>query len=127
MQNVKVKKDELLTKLKENCADHRTAFLKAQEVYRETVIKVLDAELAAVRAGQPFVVQRLTVLVVPRDHTEEYERVIRMLEMAIETEIVLTEREFMTYVDDNWGWMAEFANTVSTYGVSNAKLAKYTE
>lgn len=126
MQNIRVQKHELLKRLRENGMEHRATFLKAQEVYRETVIKMLDAELAAVRAGQPFVIQKLAVLIAPSDHTREYERVIRMLEMAIETEITLSEREFATYVDDDWGWMAAFAANVSNYGVTSPKLQKYT-
>ena len=42
MKEIKVPKTELLKILNKNRAEHRDIFLKAQEKYREVVIKELD-------------------------------------------------------------------------------------
>lgn len=125
MQTIKVKKTDLIDVLKRNLSEHRDAFLEAQKKYREVVIQTLDQELARVRNGEPFVMARLTCLVQPTDHTEDYKRVIGMLEMDISETVDLSGSEYACYVDDNWGWMGQFANEVTSYGVSNAKLSKH--
>lgn len=126
MRNIKVKKYDLLEILKKNRAEHRDAFLAAQGKFRETAIKVLDEELAAAREGRPFVLARITALIQPSDHTDDYDRVIGMMNMHIEQEVDLAEHEYKCYVDDDWGWMGQFATEASHYGVSNAKMLRHT-
>jgi len=125
MKSIKVNKPELLAVLRKNRDEHRETFLQAQAAYRETVIAVLDEELNAAKNGRLFVLARITALVQPSDHTDDYNRVIGMVEMDTATTVELDEREYSQYVDDNWGWMMQFANEVTSYGVSNAKLARY--
>jgi len=126
MRSVKVRKYDLMDVLKKNRKEHRDAFLQAQTKYRETAIKVLDEELAAARDGRPFVLTRIIGLIQPSDHTADYDRTLGMLSMHIDEVIELSEVEYRQYVDDDWGWMNQFANEASHYGVSNAKLSKYT-
>jgi len=54
MNTVKVKREELLTKVRSNRDAHRTLFLKAQEGYRKLVIEELDRMLADAKAGGPI-------------------------------------------------------------------------
>jgi hypothetical protein len=51
MKNVTVRKEELLTALRENRDGHRASFEAAQIGWRETVIQELDRRLADARAG----------------------------------------------------------------------------
>lgn len=111
MQTVKVKKDELLTKVKANREEHRNLFLKAQEGYRKLVIKELDQMLADARDGKP--IRRSISLAEPVDHTQDYDRVIAMLEMSTDDIIEMHSTEFDMYVLDKWEWsrMAMLTNT----------------
>ena len=112
---VTVKKDELLAAIRKNRESHRSEFLKAQEGYREEVIKTLDRMLADVRDGRPFVQAQIMSLTMPIEHTNDYDRVIRMLEMSIAEEITVTEGQFSQYVLDDWGWKAQFTATSTRY------------
>jgi hypothetical protein len=71
MNTVKVKREELLTKVRSNRDAHRTLFLKAQEGYRKLVIEELDRMLADAKAGRP--IQRSINLAEPADHSADYD------------------------------------------------------
>jgi hypothetical protein len=117
MQTVKVKRLDLLNKLRENRQEHRGVFERAQVKFREAVIERLDAMLADARAGKK--VQQSVGLTAPSDHTSEYDRAIAMLEMSVEEEITLTSHDFECYVMDRWAWAAQFGATSAFYGVAN--------
>jgi hypothetical protein len=124
MNSIKVKKANLIEVMKKNRSEHRDTFLKAQEKFREAVITVLDEELKRARNNLPFVLARFTALVQPTDHTDDYDRIIGMLEMHVGDEIELIQQEYKCWVEDDWGWSSDFANEVSNYGVSSAKLQR---
>ena len=117
MQTVKITKAELLGILTKNRAEHRDIFLTGQTKYREAAIRILDEALADAKAGKK--IRRSIGLVAPEDHTADYDRVIRMLELSVDDTIVLTSAEFEQYVMDRWRWASQFGATVSSYGVSN--------
>lgn len=110
---VTVKKEELLEVLKKNRENHRGMFLKAQEGYRKFAIDKLDCMLKDAREGKQ--IRQQIGLVEPEDHTKDYDRVIRMLEMSQADEITLSERQFSQYVLDEWGWIESFTATNSRY------------
>lgn len=112
---VTVKKAELLASMRANLSKHREVFLAATDGYRKAVIDALDKCLREAREGAPFVLWNITSLVVPQDHTKDYERVIRMLEMSVADEISVTEQQFSQFVLDDWGWKAAFVASTSRY------------
>jgi hypothetical protein len=111
MNTVKVKREELLTKVQANRDAHRGLFLKAQEGYRKLVIEELDRMLADAKEGRP--IQRSVTLTEPSNHIKDYDRVITMLEMSVDETIVLDAGEFDHYVMDSWDWsrFAQWTNT----------------
>jgi hypothetical protein len=110
MNTVKVKREDLLTKVRANREAHRELFLKAQEGYRKLVIEELDRMLADAKAGRK--VSRSINLAEPVDHTFDYDRVIMMLEMSVDDTVTLDALEFNQYVMDNWEWskLANYTN-----------------
>jgi hypothetical protein len=110
---VTVKKNELLAAIRKNRDGHRAEFETAQKGYRTAVIAELDTMLKDACKGRK--IRRAIELVEPQDHTKDYDRVIRMLEMSTATEIVITEKQFSQYVLDEWGWMANFKGSTSRY------------
>lgn len=110
---VTVDKDDLLAILVANREHHRETFLKAQEGFRERAIAELDRSLADARQGNAV---RLNIhLPQPEDHTEDYDREIRMLEMHLEPTVVIRAQLFDQIVMDRWGWSASFNATNSAY------------
>ena len=113
MNPIKVKKQKLLEILKENLSRHKKIFLDAMKGYRKKVIELLDAHIAEAKGGgKIFTTIHLRE---PVDQTEDYERVIGMLEMAEETLIELSEGDYARYVLDTWDWSGNFYTTNSAY------------
>lgn len=102
MDTTKVKRAELLAKIKTNRDSHNGIFLKAQEEYRKDVITELERRLEDAKAGKP--IERGTKLPEPVDHTADYDRVIGMLEMSVDEVVEIDASEFDRYVLDNWHW-----------------------
>jgi hypothetical protein len=110
-----IKKDELIEVLNTNRAEHREKFLTAQEAYRARVIEILDQRLADARAGRR--IDLAFRLPVPEDHTADYDRELRMLEMEVGDTVTLDSRLFDQLVMDNWSWSHAFATTNAAYAV----------
>jgi tRNA A37 N6-isopentenylltransferase MiaA len=102
MQNVKVKKDELLATVRKNRDGHRDLFLKAQAGYREDAIAELDRMLREARDGKK--IRRGFTMPEPIDRTGDYDTVINMLEMSVDDVVELQFHEFAQYVRDQWSW-----------------------
>lgn len=124
MQTVNIKRDVLLDILKKNRDEHRAIFLEAQKKYREEVITHLDRMLQDARDNKR--IRTRVELIEPSDHTVEYERAIRMLELSTDDIIELTEHEFTAYVMDEWTWSRQWALSNAGYSTS-AKVKKFTE
>ena len=75
MNTVKVKKEEVLKKLKKNRDRHANMVRKSTEGYRQEVKKVLSEMLTKIDAGQDFNRNDLLNLTPPVDKTEEYDEV----------------------------------------------------
>jgi hypothetical protein len=108
-----VKKDELLDVLMTNREKHRTTYLAAKEGRKKQLIAKLSAMLENARAGRK--VEDYIDLPEPEDHTHDYDREIRMLQMEVDDEVVLTSRLFDNLVMDDWGWSDDFRKMSFSY------------
>lgn len=113
MQNVKVKTGELLLKLRANRASHKGDFEKAMVAFRAKAIEELDASIKRAREGGN--ISLYIGIPQPEEHTKDYDRVITMLEMAVDEVIEIPEADFRMYVMDEWGWAASFARNTKSY------------
>jgi len=118
MEKVTVRKDELLEALKTNREGHRAQFLQAQEGWKIRIVEELERRTEDARNGK-FINARF-FFQEPEDHTTEYDRAIRMVEMEISDTIVMAEHEFAQYVMDDWGWKAQWAACSSDYITASA-------
>jgi hypothetical protein len=116
MDKVTVKKNDLLAALRQNREAHRDIFEEACEGYQAEAIRLLEEHLQRIRQGKR--VQVHVILPVPADHTKDYDRVIRMVEMSVDDEIDLEASDFASYVMDDWRWKRDFLATNSTYSAS---------
>jgi hypothetical protein len=113
MNDVLVKKTDLIEILKKNRDAHRGVVEKAWDGYRAMMIEQLDAQLKRARNREK--VQMSVYLQTPVDHTADYDRVIGMLEMSIEENAELSEISYGRYVLDQWEWSASANLTNSMY------------
>lgn len=116
MNAIKVKKDDLLVKLKANREAHKAQFEEAAEGYRVKVIDVLTERLEDARRGK--LPQLIFNLPMPINQTAQYDRVIGMLQMTVEDVIELEEQDYQQYVLDQWGWSAATTATNTMYTAS---------
>lgn len=117
MQDVQVDKQQLLDVIKRNREQHHEVYLKAWEKYKERVIEELNQRLEDARHGRKIITH--IALPEPEDHTSDYDRVIRMLEMDQRSSIELPEHEFAIYVMDQWDWKRAWL--MNTLSYANAK------
>jgi hypothetical protein len=108
-----VKRSELLEILKKNREAHHEVFLKAVEGYQAEALKRLQAKIKAIKANK--LVKMFISLPIPEDKTNDYDRVIKMMEMDTRSEIELTEQEFACYVMDSWDWKQQWTTSNYTY------------
>lgn len=116
MREVTVAKDELREAVQANRDEHRKIFEEAVEGYKTRAVTLLEEHIERIKKGKLERVQ--VVLPVPVDHTSDYDRVLRMIDMSVEDEIALDESAFTQYVMDDWSWQHEFLTTSSGYSAS---------
>jgi hypothetical protein len=113
MKEVTVNKEALIAQITENRDAHREVFLRAQEVYREKVIALLDERLAAARKGDKIDLHfRLPV---PEDYTHEYDMAISQLEWEEADTVTLDKTTFQELVLNEWRWAGAFAANTQSY------------
>lgn len=112
-QEVTVRTADLLEILRANRSRHRGTFLEAQKGFRARWIEELERSLADARHRVP--VRAAISLTAPEDHTADYDREIRMLELHQADTVVIQAHLFDQIVMDSWGWSAAFTATNSAY------------
>jgi hypothetical protein len=113
MKAIKAKVSEILSIIKKNRELHHEIFIEAQKIYRSEVIRKLDQALQSARDGKEF--PSYISIPTPEDHTADYDRVIRMLELSTEEIIELEEKEVEVYVMDKWSWSHNWASSNFKY------------
>lgn len=113
MREVKIKKIELLEKVKTNRRAHEAEYVAALKGYRQEATDQLRCALFDAENGGP--VKLRFDLDAPISQVKEYDRVIAMLEMSTEDVIVLSSHEFQQYVLDDWSWKELASSTNARY------------
>lgn len=113
MEAITVDRLELIKTLKANRDEHREMFEEALGVYRERVVEELERHLDDAKNGRK--ISRSIGLVEPRDYTDEYSRVIAMLEWDKNPTVQVSEHDFGRYVLNDWEWREAFAASTGAY------------
>jgi hypothetical protein len=117
-----VNKDELLGILRENREKHRAVFEAALEGWRKDAIAHCNTIASQLKAGKRTRVH--IIMPMPADHTADYDRAIRSLELHTQPTIQLDERDAAQLIQDDWGWKHEWARTSNRYA-ADAYTASY--
>ena len=96
-RKIKVRKAELLEKIKANKNKHIETFNKAIVAYKEEALKQLAEQTVRVNDGK--LDARLN-LITPVNNSEEYDKLLLMFEMEVEDIVELEQAEFNQYVHD---------------------------
>jgi predicted component of viral defense system (DUF524 family) len=116
-----VVKSDLLAILTENRAKHRTVFEAAFAGYKDQAKKILRAHLRDLNAGRA---PELRILLSrPQDHTADYDRIIKMLELDVNEQFTLPEERFAQYVMDDWRWKRDWLRMSSQYASASTQEA----
>jgi hypothetical protein len=121
-REVKVRRDELLSVLRQNRERHITEYESACVGYREVALRRIEEGFQEARdvvnrlkEGQTVAVSFRISLSVPVSYEKAYDQIIRMMEMSVDTEIVLTAGQFACFVMDDWEWKEEWASSNAQY------------
>lgn len=113
MFTTKLDRKQLLITLRTNRDNHRAIYEAAFEKYRAAVLAEAARQLDDFQQGK---VQRIMVhLLMPEDHTAEYDAVIGLLESAQEDLIQLNVEDYTQFYMDDWSWKRQWAATNATY------------
>lgn len=115
INKVRLRRDALLGQLKKNRETHIREFKEAHAGWKKEV------EVEIRRCLSTFLEQGKVDwkwLPEPKSHESDYDRVIAMLEVGLDEEIILQDSEFQQYWQDEWQWQHEakthFANYAAT-------------
>lgn len=113
MKTVTVDKSQLTGMITNNRAAHRKIFEEAVEGYKKEGIRLLEEHVERIKKGD--LVEVYVRLPRPEDHTADYDRVLKMLEMHTEIHVEIDQESFASYVMDDWTWKRQFLATNSAY------------
>lgn len=110
-RTVKIKKKELIKKIKENKDAHIVDYQEAVIAYKNEAEKQLKQQLKDLKGGSLDVKLKITS---PVDKSDEYDKIITMFEWETRDEVELTQNEFNEYVLDEAAFAthAKFQNSL---------------
>jgi len=112
MHTIKVKRDKVLKKLKENKAKHQREYAEALKAYKEKALDELDRLILKATQGETKLELRL---VEPVDYTERYDDAILKIEWNENKTIEMSHELFEEYILDKFHWRKEAAFTNAMY------------
>lgn len=102
MREVKIGVRDLGEAVRKNREAHVRELAEAKIGHRKAMEEKLLEHLALVQSGADYAPS--LGLIEPQDHTEDYDRVLAMLQYTVDTTVTLTVQEFEQYVMDKWHW-----------------------
>jgi hypothetical protein len=110
MKTVRVNKSELLEILRENRKKHTVEYKESIKAYRVKAADLLKKELEKIVNGKKFEIR--FDLTKPLSHEKDYDLIIKMVEMSVDTIIELEQNEFNQLVNDEWNWKSGFMSSI---------------
>lgn len=114
MKSVKVSKTNLLKSLLENARNHERNVIELRDERGNQIVSWMEVSLdnLAVRGIAPKMKHFPEV----PDHSSDYQRAIKMVELSEDDVIELSASEFDQYVMDNWSFKHDLFSTSQFYG-----------
>ena len=118
MQQITVNKDELIAIVKKNRVEHQKLYEEAVLGYHVEVCDKLEDALREASCGEKYTTN--LNMSKPEHHIKDYDKIIGMLELSNESDIILLPHEYDQYVADEWHW-AGMTNTINAMYASKIK------
>lgn len=119
---VTVNKAQLIAAIRDNREQHRQQFELALEGWHADALERLNKLKQELSKGKRFNVA--INLLMPEDHTPDYDLVLKMLTMHLADTVTIPTQEFRQYVMDDWSWKRQWTNSNSAYVAAGAKLSQ---
>jgi hypothetical protein len=111
-----VNKEKLLAALTENRAKHVETYNDALDGYYAAVAEFYAEQASQAKAHKK--VESYLPYSRPQNHSDDYDRVIGMLQWHTAENFDLTEQEYSSYVMDNWAWTGEWRDNSRSFSSS---------
>lgn len=124
MHQVTLDKMQLLEIVRKNRGQHVAEFNdsykgwlhQAEEKARDILTNIGSAKERYAQSGTAdFRTPTFRELEEPESFANEYDRAMKMLELSVDGQIVLTRDEFANLVLDEWRWTESFKSKVAVY------------
>ena len=116
MDTIRIEKNTLLKKLKENLEQHRLDYKEMVKDYFTLIKKIQRTNGKLIRSGNLANMVNLQGYPTrPTSYESEYIRAISMLEYSVDDVIELEAHQFQQLVMDEWGWKQSFTAVSSSY------------
>lgn len=115
---VKIKRTELLEKLRINRARHIDTYNAAVKGYKREVVAQLESELKVAKQildGEGSAREVFLSLMPPESYADVYDSVIEAWEMDTKDEVELRMDQFRQLVQDQWTWKADWSASTARY------------
>ena len=100
---------------------HKIEYRNAVSEYEEACVKFLEEALEHVKSGV-FDREKITLsLIKPENYSDEYQRILDMLEYSVDETLTLDADTFRAYFKGEWTWKARFNDII---GSTKAYLGK---
>lgn len=109
-RTVKVKRSDLIEKIKENKKKHIEEYDKAVIAYKEEALKQLEKLTEKANDGK---MNLKLDLITPVNVSEDYDKIVEMFEWEVEDVVELSQDEFIQFVQDesDFSVSAKLSNT----------------
>lgn len=114
MNEVTVQKTELLSVILKNKEEHLKEYKAMMIEFKKSLLLNLQDLIEINSTREKGFLKRITESE-PENHEEDYNKIISMLQMSINDEIVLDNREYDKYVLNNWSWKESFEFSKTSY------------
>lgn len=115
-----VRKEELITILRDNLVTHEQAYREAVEGWKESVKESLSRLLEKVDSGTTKVSIHENI---PESHASDYLRAIRMLELTTDEAVTLDDREADQLIMDEWDWSERWVTSNTRFSNTALELS----
>lgn len=110
---VRMKVSKVLGTLQSNRDKHHNAFLDACDGYKERFIAAMTKAIEQLKHGD--ILKTSIYMTPPEDHTKDYDRVIKMLEMSVDDTVEMDEESVQQLIQDDWRWKDQWREVTNSY------------
>lgn len=115
MPDIEIKKEELLSVLKENLKKHISEVKELLLARQLEINEFFTDEIGKMHDSDQYQPKEMISFPLPKDNSKSYEKAIKMVEMSVNDTIVLNEHQFDQLVMDNWHWKQDLIATSALY------------